>query len=321
MRAESRRQKAEGRKQKAESRRQKAEGGRVQGKSLASTTHRINSRLALLLYLTFAFCLLLTAYCLLPTAFCFQVAADQTIANQPASEGRVITPAGTLLLDATTRQPAVGALPVDLVRSPDATGPGGVENKIWLFRFRADGHPPVTPTNGSNTKVEAPFIDVNGFADAKANPRYNANNAPVYPTGLAISADGDTLYVANNLGDSLGVIRNLHGARRLEHIRLTGQSSAQTSTEHFIYPYGVVAATTGRGGAGASNAPAKVYVSRWNDASIAVVDTAGSARHVAYIPVALHPTKMLWDSTRARLFVVNSNADSVSVIDTNGDID
>ncbi|HYX42787.1 MAG TPA: hypothetical protein VE821_13865, partial [Pyrinomonadaceae bacterium] len=294
------------------------------------------------------------------------------------------------MLDATTRQPAVGALPVDLVRSPDATGPGGagrylvavnsgyglqfsaatnkaqqslalidlnaqpapvvveniyfptpqsanvgvvfapkadadgtyalyvaggVENKIWLFRFRADGHPPVTPTNGSNTKVEAPFIDVNGFADAKANPRYNANNALVYPTGLAISADGDTLYVANNLGDSLGVIRNLHGARRLEHIRLTGQSSAQTSTEHFIYPYGVVAATTGRGGAGASNAPAKVYVSCWNDASIAVVDTAGSARHVAYIPVARHPTKMLWDSTRARLFVVNSNADSVSVID------
>ena len=33
--------------------------------------------------------------------------------------------------------------------------------------------------------------------------RYNSNNAPVYPTGLAISADGDTLFVANNLGPAL----------------------------------------------------------------------------------------------------------------------
>ncbi|PYS91430.1 MAG: hypothetical protein DMF64_12145 [Acidobacteria bacterium] len=371
------------------SRRRKAVG-RKEWRRGAGAVRPFLSRRALIL-IPYALCLLLFGLALWP------VAADQTITNQPASEGRVITPAGTLLLDATTRQPAVGALPIDFVRSPDAAGPGGagrylvavnsgygiqfnaatnkaqqslalidlnakpapvvvqniyfptpqsanvgvvfapqadadgsytmyvaggVENKIWLFRFRAEGHPPVTPTsNGPATKVEAPFIDVNGFADAKADPRYNSNNALVYPTGLAISADGDTLFIANNLGDSLGIIRNLHGARRLEHIRLTGQSSAQTSTDHFIYPYGVVAVTTGRGGPRVNSATSKVYVSCWNDASIAVVDVAGSARHVAYIPVARHPTKMLWDSTRARLFVVNSNADSVSVIDANRDIE
>ena len=42
--------------------------------------------------------------------------------DEPASEGRRITPAGSLLIDATNRQPAVGALPVDFVRSPDHTG-------------------------------------------------------------------------------------------------------------------------------------------------------------------------------------------------------
>src|SRR6266576_1322854 len=46
--------------------------------------------------------------------------------NEPASQGRPITPAGSLVIDSTTRQPAVGALPVDFVRSPDHTGP---ENK------------------------------------------------------------------------------------------------------------------------------------------------------------------------------------------------
>src|SRR5256885_968293 len=67
------------------------------------------------------------ALCLLPFAFSplRPSAADQAIANQPASEGRSITPAGELLIDATTRQPAVGALTVDFVRSPDASGPGG----------------------------------------------------------------------------------------------------------------------------------------------------------------------------------------------------
>src|SRR5215203_2008201 len=45
--------------------------------------------------------------------------------DEPASEGRPITPAGTLVRDATTHQVAVGALPVDLVRSPDKLGPDG----------------------------------------------------------------------------------------------------------------------------------------------------------------------------------------------------
>src|SRR6476659_2723870 len=45
--------------------------------------------------------------------------------DEPASQGRPITPAGSLVQDLTTRQPAVGALPVDLVRSPDKLGPGG----------------------------------------------------------------------------------------------------------------------------------------------------------------------------------------------------
>src|SRR6185369_11463765 len=45
--------------------------------------------------------------------------------QEPASEGRPITPAGSLVQDLTTRQAAVGALPVGFVRSPDKLGPGG----------------------------------------------------------------------------------------------------------------------------------------------------------------------------------------------------
>src|SRR5215475_3831874 len=50
---------------------------------------------------------------------------DAKIVNQPASEGRPVTPAGMLLTDATTRLPAVAPLTVDFVRSPDKDGPDG----------------------------------------------------------------------------------------------------------------------------------------------------------------------------------------------------
>src|SRR5215510_11852229 len=52
-------------------------------------------------------------------------ASSSAGSDEPASQGRTISPAGSLVQDLTTRQTAVGALPVDFVRSPDKSGPGG----------------------------------------------------------------------------------------------------------------------------------------------------------------------------------------------------
>ena len=312
-------------------------------------------------------------------------AAGVVIQNQFASEGRPISPAGSLVMDDTTQQPAVGALPVDFVRSPDKTGPnglgryliavnsgfgvqfssttnraqqslavidlnarpapvviqnvyfptpqsvnigvvfapaaeqdgtfvlyasGGYENKIWLFRFRAGAATPLTPASrGPNTTVEAPFIDVTGFTTSANSPGYNGNRAPVYPAGLAISPDGDTLFVANNLGDSLGIITNVRSERRLARVNLHRTGSGQ-----FSYPYGVVVLSA-KGSTDAS----KIYVSRWADASVAVIDPRKPDQPIADISIDRHPTAMMLNSSGTRLFVVNSDADSVSVIDTAAD--
>ena len=40
--------------------------------------------------------------------------------QEPAGEGRPITPAGALVIDASTHLPAVGAMPMAMLRSPDA---------------------------------------------------------------------------------------------------------------------------------------------------------------------------------------------------------
>jgi len=63
---------------------------------------------------------------ILAVLVCFVIGAafssaqnQNTGADQPASEGRPITPAGSLVLDASTGRAAVGSLPVAFVRSPD----------------------------------------------------------------------------------------------------------------------------------------------------------------------------------------------------------
>ncbi|HLL71345.1 MAG TPA: bifunctional YncE family protein/alkaline phosphatase family protein [Pyrinomonadaceae bacterium] len=313
--------------------------------------------------------------------------ADVVIPNHVASQGRTLAPAGAPVMDLTTRQPAVGALTVDFVRSPDREGSqgagrflvavnsgygvqfnaatnkaqqslavidlnarpapavvqniyfptpqsanvglvfapradadgthvlyvsGGFENKIWLFKFNPRALLPVTPASpGPNTKVEAPFIDLNSLSAEKPSERYNSNQKPVYPTGLAISPDGETLFAANNLNDSLAIISNpASGKPAIKRIDL----KRRENEKHNIYPYGVAALS-----APASSKVSKVYVSCWNDESIAVYSPGGDGAVVSYIPVARHPTAMIFNAQRTRLYVVNSNADSVSVIDTLAD--
>jgi YVTN family beta-propeller protein len=305
--------------------------------------------------------------------------ADVSVKNQTASEGRPVTPAGDLVMDLTTREPAVGALAVDFVRSPDARGPGGggrylvavnsgygvqftsstnkaqqsvavidlnahpapavvqnvyfpapqsanvglvfapradtdgayrmyvsggFENKIWVFRLTPGARFPVSPDSPGSGKREAPSIDLSPLA--KPNKRENDGKASVYPTGLAISDDGDTLYVANGLDDGLGVVSNLRSNKptpaRVELRREAGKGA--------IYPYGVAQLSQGAGGAAD-----KIYVSCWNDSAVAVVGAQGN-RVIERIGVGSHPTAMIFNRARTRLYVVNSNDDSVSVIDT-----
>ncbi|MEP7038428.1 MAG: hypothetical protein ABI891_08795, partial [Acidobacteriota bacterium] len=306
-------------------------------------------------------------------------AQDIKIVNQPATGGRQITPAGKLLFDATTAQPAVGALPVDFVRSPDTSGfdgkgrylltinsgfglqfnastnraqqsiavidlnekpapqiiqnvyfpspqsvnvgavfahkanadgsynlfvSGGYENKIWIFKFRAGDKTPVTPTsNGFDTKVDAPFINVSAFADNAPMPNYNSNIAAVYPTGIALSPDDNTLFVANNLGDTLGIISDLRDRRKISRISLIREGS-----EQFVYPYQVAVLPSKD-----NKTAEKIYVSLWGDGTIAVVDAKNPAKVMKHIAVNRHPTAMIFNRAKSRLYVVNSNADVVSV--------
>ncbi|HET8925322.1 MAG TPA: alkaline phosphatase family protein [Candidatus Acidoferrum sp.] len=312
-------------------------------------------------------------------AICLGLCGSVRAQQEPAGEGRVITPTGTLVVDATTHLPAVGAMPMAIVRSPDTLGrngkgryllavnsgygvqfsaetngaqqsiavidlnaspepmvvqsvyfptpqsanvglafsrgtpndgsfemyvSGGFENKVWIFRFDPKARMPIQPGSpGPDTKVTAPSIEIS--KPGEASPKdYNKGRAALYPTGLAVTADGDTLVTANNLGDSVTIVRGLRGARRMERLDLHHPGKPNEN----IYPYGVVALGRGKN--------ARAYVSCWNDSSVAVIALGSKAAVREYIVADRHPTAMVVNGAGSRLFVANSNADNVSVIET-----
>jgi YVTN family beta-propeller protein len=179
---------------------------------------------------------------------------------------------------------------------------GGVENKIWILAFDPKAQLPLAPASKPDTPFEAPFIDVTAFAENAPSPNYNDKLGAVYPTGIGISPDGQTLYSANNLADSLGIVSDIRDSRRIQRIDLHQPGSTQ-----FLYPYEI-----------AVKSNSKVYVSLWGDGTIAVVDPKLKNK-VSHIAVGRHPTAMAFDRRQTRLFVVNSDSDAVSVIDTASD--
>ncbi len=315
---------------------------------------------------------------------CLDFCAGAWCQQEPAGEGRPITPAGTLVIDAATHLPAVGAMPMTMLRSPDVLGhggkgryllvvnsgygvqfsedtnraqqsiavldlnatpepsviqnvyfptpqsanvglafsptagasgtfemyvSGGFENKVWIFRFDPKAAQPVQPESpGPNSRVEAPSFEITKAGEV-SRLDYNKGRAALYPTGLAVTPDGATLVTANNLGDNVTIVRGLRDARRMERVDLHHPGKPGEN----IYPYSVVLLGTGKN--------ARAYVSCWNDSSVAVIPLSGKSAVRKYIVVDRHPTAMTPNATGARLYVANSNADSVSVIDTATDLE
>ena len=303
-------------------------------------------------------------------------------AQEPAAEGRVITPAGSLVLDVGTRLPAVGSMTLAIHRSPDNLGhegkgryllvvnsgfgvqfsestkdaeqsiavmdlnaspeplviqnvyfpspqsvnvgiafsarpnsagvydlyvSGGFENKVWNFHFNPKAATPIDPASpGPSTKVKAEFFEISDPGE-KSPADYNKGKAALYPTGISLAPDGNTLITANNLDDSITIIRNLHGARQMERLNLHHPGKPTQN----IYPYGVVTLGTGMN--------ARAYVSCWNDSSLVVISLSRKSSVKKYISLDRHPTAILANADGSRIFVANSNADTVSVVDAQKD--
>lgn len=129
------------------------------------------------------------------------------------------------------------------------------------------------------------------LADSIALDRPDSKTAR-YPAGISLSSDGNRLYVAENLDDSLAVI-NLATHRVVQRVA-TGP-----------YPYDVAVAT------------ARVYVSAWGADFVSVFDVSKNNALVARHPIdaGRHPSAMALSKSGERLYVASASTDRVAVVD------
>ena len=127
--------------------------------------------------------------------------------------------------------------------------------------------------------------------------------------GLAVSADGATLVVANNYNDSISVIDTATRKVRYEHdLRpYFAGNEERPGGAGGSYPFAVV--LQGKGTA---------YVSSARDREVVVVDVSSPAagRLLARVRLDGNALGMTLDAAGARLYVAQDNADQVAVIDT-----
>ena len=123
--------------------------------------------------------------------------------------------------------------------------------------------------------------------------RAKGSSGKRYPSGVAVSRDGRTLYAAENLSDSLAVIDI--ASKRVVQRFPAGR-----------YPYAVAGAPNGT-----------VYVSAWGGSAVSVFTSAGGRLTPAgEITAPRHPSALLLNADGSRLFVASGSTDRVAVIDT-----
>ena len=138
------------------------------------------------------------------------------------------------------------------------------------------------------------------------------NTIDPFPAGLTISADGKTLYVADNLSNALSIISLPGGAETRVPLSTRactiGAFGDASNGVNCLFPYTVALSRDG----------ARAYVSEWGQKTVSVVDTA-SRTLVGKITVGTHPSALAVSPTRDELYVANTDSDSISVIDTDVD--
>jgi YVTN family beta-propeller protein len=121
----------------------------------------------------------------------------------------------------------------------------------------------------------------------------------LFTAGLTLSADGNTLYVADNLGNALSVVDLTSDAAT------TGR--AATTILVGPNPYTVTLSHDGH----------TAYVSNQGGLTVSVVDlTQPFLAETDRIQVGTHPNAMALNPVNDELYVANADSDTVSVIDT-----
>jgi YVTN family beta-propeller protein len=238
----------------------------------------------------------------------------------PQGDGTSVTPVGFRVTPAG-RQAVLGLLPLASALSPDGsrllisnngqgvqslqvadTATGTVTQTLEYKQPEAlfvgvawspDGKHAYASAGGNN-KIRV--YDVSGGTLTEGQPLKLPTTNPagtkinMFPAGLAVSADGTKLYVADQLADAVSVIDVASGAVKTAAV---GHN-----------PYGVTLSRDGK----------TAYVTNQGENTVSVVDVTGDPKTTGTITVGTHPSKAALSGSR--LYVAASDSDEVDAVDT-----
>jgi DNA-binding beta-propeller fold protein YncE len=199
------------------------------------------------------------------------------------------------------------------------------EESFYGIAFTKDGSKLFCSGAGLELVHEFAFKD--GYLSAHEEIRLRDVKERGIPSGLACSADGRTLYVANVWSHSVSVVdlakrtvaelllgtNTVSAPRDLPPPTTDDEASISKRAEALLdqtkpedpFPYACVLDERRR----------RLYVSLWAQSSIAVIDTA-TLQVLDRWRVEEHPNEMLLSRSGKHLFVANANRNSVSILDT-----
>src|SRR5215471_3817533 len=192
---------------------------------------------------------------------------------------------------------------VGLVFSPDGDtlfAAGGNDDAVYVY------------TKSGGTFAAAAPIPLGHFAPGSTGSARNKGiGLGVQPnaSGMDVSADGNTLVVANNYNDSITVIDTATRMVRYEHdLRpYFANNEGRSGRAGGTFPYGVVVKGNN-----------VAYVSSDRDREVVVVDIASQTEGhlIKRIQLDGNGLGMTLNTSQSRLYVAQDNADQVAVIDT-----
>jgi len=148
--------------------------------------------------------------------------------------------------------------------------------------------------SGGEKELVHQFAFAKGYLSDHRTIKIGEPTDKFVPAGVAASADGKTLYVANPWGDTVALVP-FDDPTKLVHIRL----------KEGDYPYAPLPSADGKW----------LYVSLWGHAGVAVINLETRTVDATW-PTQPHPTEMLLTGKQDLLYVACANSNTACVIDT-----
>jgi YVTN family beta-propeller protein len=232
----------------------------------------------------------------------------------PQGDGTAVTPNGWKVTPAGT-QVQVGGRPYGMALSPDGktllvsndhqgtqslmaldtqtkavrqTLPYSSPQALYLGVVYAPDGKHAYASAGGNDKIRVYSVAGDGTLSEQPSIALPSGS---YPGGLAISADGQTLYVANNLANSVSLID-------------TATGTVKTTTAVGKNPYTVALSKDGK----------TAYLTNWGESTVSLIDASSGAAK-GQIAVGTHPNAVAVNPVSGDLYVANGDGDTVSIVD------